>query len=85
MDLVVIHNIHDPEGWQTALNQEHEDAPGSLRSFVESTDGTRALCLWEAPDLNALKEHLDRLYGHAVVNDVFPVKVNYFEGRVEFS
>ena len=46
MDLVVVHNIHGAEGWKTALSEEHEYPPGfDLHSFVEATDGTRALCL----------------------------------------
>ncbi len=86
MDLVVIHNIHDAEGWQQALSEEHEYPPGfDLHSFVEATDGARAFCLWEAPDQEGLQRAVDRFFGHAVVNDVFPVRVNYFEGRVESS
>jgi hypothetical protein len=86
MDLAVIHNIHDADGWKQALADEHEYPPGyNLRSFVQAADGTRALCLWEAPSQAGLQENLDRIFGHAVVNDVFPVEVSYFEGRVDLS
>jgi hypothetical protein len=84
MDLVVVHNIHDSEGWKKALAEEHETPPEfALRAFVEAVDGTRAVCMWEAPTQAGLQEHVDRLFGHAVVNDVFPVQVSYFEGRVD--
>ncbi|MCW2812216.1 MAG: hypothetical protein JWP61_2674 [Friedmanniella sp.] len=86
MDLAVIHNIHDPEGWQAALAGDHQYPPGfNLRSFVQGDDGKRAVCLWEAPSQEALQENLDRIFGQAVVNDVFPVHVDFFEGRVDFS
>jgi hypothetical protein len=80
MNLAVIHTIHDPAGWKKkALADEHHDPPGyNLRSLVEDDDRTRAVCLWEAPDEAGLHENLDRIFGHAVVNDVFPVQVNYF-------
>jgi hypothetical protein len=86
VDLAVVHHINDRDAWKKALSEEHEYPPGyTLRSFVEAADGTRALCLWEAPDQVGLQENLDRDFGHAVVNEVFPVQVNYFEGRVDFS
>jgi hypothetical protein len=39
----------------------------------------------DAPSQAGLQENLDRIFGHAVVNDVFPVEVSYFEGRVDFA
>ncbi len=82
MDLAVVHTIHDPAGWKKALDDPHDYPPGyDLRSFVQAADGTRALCLWDAPSQAGLQAELDRIFGHAVVNDVFPVEVSYFEGR----
>src|SRR4051812_13708307 len=57
----VIHTIHDAEGWQKALDDPHEYPSGfELRSFVQAADGTRALCLWDAPSEAGLQAELDR-------------------------
>ena len=86
MDLAVVHHIHDAEGWRRALEDSPEPPPEfNLRSFVEAADGTRAFCLWEAPSQAALQEELDRTLGHAAANEVIPVQVNHFEGRVELT
>jgi hypothetical protein len=84
VDLAVVHHIHDPQGWKRAL-EDYPEPPAdfNLRSFVEASDGTRAFCLWEAPSQAALQEELDRTLGPAAVNEVIPVRVNHFEGRVE--
>jgi hypothetical protein len=84
MNLAVIHTVHDRAGWQQALAEDHEYGPGfDLRSFVQAEDGSRALCLWEAPSQAELQQSLDRFFGHAVVNDVFPVEVSFFAGATE--
>ena len=76
MDLAVIHTIHDHDGWRRALAEEHAYGPGyDLRSFVQAVDGSRAVCLWDAPDADGLRERLDRFFGTAAVNDVFRVEV----------
>ena len=82
MDLAVIHTIRDHAGWQQALADSQEYPPGfTLRSTVEATDGTRALCLWDAPSQAELQETLDSVLARVAINDVFPVEVGYFEGR----
>lgn len=86
MGLAVIHSSHDSAGWKSALASDHEYPPGfELRSFVEGLDGTRAVCLWDAPSQEELQADVDRIFGHACVNEVFPVDVAFFQGLVDFS
>ena len=40
-----------------------------------------ALCVWEAASSDALQEVLDRSFGHAAVNEVFPVDLRVMGGR----
>jgi hypothetical protein len=76
----VVHRIHDPEGWAKALDNE---APSDLHlhSCVEAEDRHVALCVWEAPSSDALQEFLDRFFGHAAVNEVFPVDLRVMGGH----
>ena len=55
-------------------------SPRDLRSRLEAADGERALCLWDAPAKPNFKSSSTDHFGHAAVNDVFPVQVNFFEG-----
>jgi len=78
----VVHHIHDPQGWAKALGSEHTYPPDfHLHSFAEAQDRHVALCVWEAPSSDALQEALDRFFGHAVVNEVFPVDLHVMGGR----
>ena len=83
MDFGVVHRIHDPEGWAKALGNDEDTTPSDfhLHSFVEAEDRHVALCVWEAPSSDALQEFLDRSFGHAAVNEVFPVDLRVMGGR----
>ena len=82
MNFGVVHRIHDPEGWAQALGNEHNyPSDFHLHSFVEAEDRHVAVCVWEAPNRDALQEVLDRYFGHAVVNEVFPVDLHVMGGR----
>jgi hypothetical protein len=82
MDLAVVHRIHDPKGWADALASDHSYPPGfHLHSFAEAEDRHAALCIWEAPSEAALQSELDRIFGHAVVNEVFRAKLHVMGGR----
>jgi hypothetical protein len=82
MNFGVVHRIHDSEGWAKALGSE-DTFPSDfhLHSFVEAEDRHVALCVWEAPNRDALQEVLDRFFGHAAVNEVFPVDLHVMGGR----
>jgi hypothetical protein len=82
MDCGVVHRIDDPEGCGKALDREDTYPPDfHLHSFVEAEDRHVALCTWEAPSEAALQERLDRSFGHAAVNEVFPAALRVMGGR----
>jgi len=65
-----------------ALRSEHTYPPDfNLHSFVEAENRHLALCVWEAPSEAALQEALDRIFGHAAVNEVFPAALRVMGGR----
>ena len=84
MDMAVIRAIHNPEGWRKALGRRALVLGGcNLRSFVEADDGTRAVCLWEAPDPARVEGQSSSRssFGNAVATTSSLSRVNYFEGR----
>jgi hypothetical protein len=77
MDFAVIHTINDVAVWDKATAGEADFPDGfSLPVFVIAEDKSRAICVWHAPQRQALQDMLDGLFGgDGVVNDVFPVSV----------
>ena len=86
MELGVIHEIHDPQAWQKALD-DHEDFPPdfSLLVFVEAVNRSQAMCIWRASSAEAVQEALDQRFGHAAVNKVFPIDVHLVESQPDDS
>ncbi len=80
MEFAVIHTIENVAAWQEALDTHDAFPPGFLLfAFVEAQDRSRAMCIWRAPSKEALQESLDGFFGHAVVNEVFPIDVHVLE------
>jgi hypothetical protein len=72
MHLGVIHEIRDPAGWDAIIKSPPELPDGFvLLGSVTQDDARRAMCIWEAPNRDALQQVLDGAFGDAVVNDCF--------------
>jgi hypothetical protein len=62
MHVVVQHRITDPEKFYSASAEEVAGGgpPGVQgRQFFPSQEGSAAVCLWEAPSIEALRDYLD--------------------------
>jgi hypothetical protein len=74
--IVAIHDISDPDrfwAW-TSAEPPGELPPGvTLHSVYPRDDGLRAVCLWEAPSVDAVREILDAGSGDAARNEYFEV------------
>jgi hypothetical protein len=76
VDFAAIHTINDAAVWDKALAGPGEFPDGfSLPVMVVARDKSRAVCVWHAPERQALQDVLDGFFGDAVVNDVFPVEI----------
>jgi hypothetical protein len=72
MHLGVVHTIRDRAAWDTAVNGEQAFPPDvELLASVTQDDVSRAICIWDAPSLDALQRMLDETFGAASVNDCF--------------
>lgn len=82
MHAVIHHTITDGNKWGQLLQKitamlEGNRLPQGLKplEYLPSTDGRKAVCLWEADSLNALRGFMDQETLGAARNDYFEVKV----------
>lgn len=76
MDFAAIHTIDDEAVWDKAIAGPRDFPDGfTFPVFVVAEDKSRAICVWHAPERQALQDALDRFFGDGVVNDVFPVEI----------
>jgi hypothetical protein len=82
MHTVIHHTINDSAKWDQSTQRimsmiEQQKLPKGLKplEYLPSVDGSKAVCVWEADSINALKEFMDRESAGAARNDYFEVKV----------
>ena len=76
MDVVVQHRITDPEKFFSMDAEEVSGGgpPGVQgRQFFPSQEGSTAVCLWEAPSIDTLREYLDPATAGMAENTYFEV------------
>jgi len=73
MHLGVVHTIRDRAAWDSVVNVESVELPPgfALLGSVTQEDVSRAICIWDAPSVDALQSMLDEMLGAASVNDCF--------------
>jgi hypothetical protein len=72
MHLGVVHTVRDREGWDRVFFGDDELPPGfNLLGSVTQDDGSRVICIWDAPSLDDLQRYLDGAFGAAAENDCF--------------
>jgi hypothetical protein len=81
MHVGVIHRISNPEAFEEA--EQAALAAGLPEGFqlpvhAESPDHTTALCIWEGPSVDAIRELVESVVGEYSQNE-------YFEVRLESS
>ena len=61
MFIVVRHDITDQKGFFGAAEAVTKGVPQGLKvvQFLPSTEGKEAICLWEAPSVEAVKGYLE--------------------------
>ena len=83
MFVAIHHNITDPKGWEETTSQigpmvEQGKLPKGLKaiSYLPSTDGRRADCLWETDSVDNLKRFLEPLTSKAAKNEYFQINAD---------
>ena len=70
----VIHTIKDSSGWVEGLRDLDLSAlPPDVQVVASATasDASRAVCLWQAPSVEAVEQILEQIVGEIAVNDCF--------------
>lgn len=81
MFIAIIHDIHDPLRFQACADQVFP-LPDELRfhQFVPATDLGRAICLYEAPSVDVLRDHIDTALSDSSTQHYFPVAEQHAMG-----
>ena len=81
MHVAVIHEISDPQGFWSAV-QEAGDPPEdvTLHSALPNGDGSRAVCVWEAQTLDRVREVVEGTSGDRSRNEYFEVNESNAQG-----
>jgi hypothetical protein len=76
MFVVVQHSISDPKKfWETAQEATAKLPAGiKIHSTLPNSDGTKAVCLWEAKEFNDVKNAVEGSVGQFSKNEYFSVE-----------
>jgi hypothetical protein len=75
MYVVAQHKISDPAAFWSQSRQAVDSLPSSLKlcQTYPNADGTRAVCLWQADSVEAVKEFVDSRVGNMSTNEYYEV------------
>ncbi|HEX2239537.1 MAG TPA: hypothetical protein VHJ82_00115, partial [Actinomycetota bacterium] len=77
MYVVVHHRFINPETafarGEKLIKQEGAPAGASGLQFYPSSDGSEAVCLWEAPSVESIQKYVDATLGDSSANACFEV------------
>jgi hypothetical protein len=81
MFIAIVHDIHDPTTFQQRAEQVFPLPEGlHVHKFFPSTKLDQAVCLYEAPSVDQLREYLDGTLGDASTQRYFPVAEDHSIG-----
>jgi len=75
MYIIVNHFIKAPHNFWALVREKANDVPSHLifHNSFPSQDLMKAVCVWEAENIDAVKEYLDETFGDFSRNDYFEV------------
>jgi hypothetical protein len=72
--IVAIHNISDPDPfWAATADTSKLPSEVTLYSTYPQSDGSKAVCLWQASSVDRLREIVDAVTGDMSRNEFFEV------------
>jgi hypothetical protein len=74
MYIMVQHTISDPAAFWKAADPNTNSPQIKLHHTFPTPDGTRAVCIWEAPSVDAVSNLLEPTFGRISRNEYFPVE-----------
>ena len=76
MFVVVIHDIRDSDKFWSVAESAQLPTGVTLHNTYPNSDGTRAVCLWEADSVQMVRDVVDGAVGDVSSNDFFEVGPN---------
>lgn len=75
MYILVQHSISDPLNFLRHAEEANKTMPAPLKLHhtFSAADGTKAVCVWEAPSIAAVKDFLEPAVGKFGLNDYYEV------------
>lgn len=76
MYVVVMHEVSDPAGFWSALQDAEKGVMPEgrrLHYFLPSPDASKIACLWQAPTVDDVKALVEPAFGAVSKNDFFEV------------
>jgi hypothetical protein len=75
MYVLIEHSISDPESFFSTAESSLAQMPPTIKLHhtFPSTDGTRAVCLWEADRLDQVRDFIESAVGQFSRNEYFEV------------
>ncbi len=78
MFIVVQHQISDPGKFWEVIKASADMIPAGskVRSVLPNSDGTKAVCIWEANDIKTVTDIVQGSVGQFSKNEFFSVEAN---------
>ena len=81
MYVSVIHTISEPDPFWAAAEAGLDTPEGvTLHSSYPNGDGSKAVCLWEGPSADAVRDFVDGAAGSYASNEYFEVNAERAQG-----
>jgi len=76
MFIVVQHQISNPKKFWEEAQAATAKLPAELKihSTLPNSDGTKAVCIWEAGEINAVRDAIENSVGQFSSNEYFAVE-----------
>jgi len=87
MFIVVQHQISDPKKFWEEAQAAISNLPAEMKihSTLPNSDGTKAVCLWEANDINSVKDAIESSVGNFSKNEYFSVETKKCNGLASIN
>lgn len=81
MFVAIIHEIHDRDLFNEKVDSMPPPPDGLLRHWaLNSADLTRAVCLWEGPSVESVRDYIDACLEPASTQTYWPVHEEFHVG-----
>jgi hypothetical protein len=78
--IIAVHDISDPQKFWGAVKQAAMPVGVTIHSVLPNAGGSRAVCLWEGPSVDVIRDLVDGTVGDSAVNEFYAVDAQAARG-----